>query len=145
MMHVYIDYGPYHDERGRRLPPYTRCWASCDLCKQAGEPIYGDTDFDKGMARAQAGLGFVFNTTGGNGTELCAACRTVRFEYEGGMDSHGRYHFSILWQDECLWDEQGRIYKLNVRTRGQCFFADPTSYVASYRQRGFTVVEIDKT
>lgn len=151
-MHVHIDHGPYYDDGGRRLPPYTRCWVSCDLCKKAGEVVYGDTDYDKGSARARANVVSVMpSTTGRPDTiELCETCRTVTIEYHSKRDDHGRYHFAMLWYAECQWDEQGKVYPPedtgpHVRQRGQHFFCDPCPYIESYTRRGFKVVEVDKT
>jgi hypothetical protein len=147
MIKIDIDYGPCFDSRGQRLPAYVVTHAVCDLCKFKGEPVYGDSEYDKGSARAKAGLGFVFNTTGGQARELCATCRTVKFEYHGALDDRGRRHFAILWAGDCLWNKKGRPNKApgpHVRERGQHFLCDPKPYIESYLRRGFVVIEIDK-
>lgn len=154
MIHVHTDYGPWFDGEGRRLPPYVRCWASCDLCKKAGDVVYGDTEFDKGIARASAGLEFVSPDPAmpkkKHSKALCQQCRTVTVEYLSERDDFGRYRFALLWWARFCWDEHGKVYaeddaQPHVRQRGQHFFCDPRPYIEGYRGRGFTVVEVHKS
>lgn len=148
MIKTYIDHGPRHDDDGRRLPPYIVTHAVCDLCKAESDPVYGDSDWDKGLARAKAGLEFVHEH--GRTRELCKSCRTMRLEYEDkAADDFGRREFFLYWRKRYDHDEQGKFYSaddetVHVRDFGQIFHTQPEPLIQDIRARGFIVEIVEK-